>query len=226
MNKNASYKEKFAYLRDWMPMIIDSIKRDLKNEHLKKDFLFVKQFFASKNLNKISSEEWVNAYSQAIEKEENGEALGEFITSRWLLKHTEIYDFFEQELSQLTSDFTELEQLDMPTSLKLMQASVQQFGAPSTYVFAVLNSVVFPDEAFQKLGEQARQEVQENEAHQIMLNEKMTIEKMQRSFEQEIARLNDKYEKKLSGLQKKYLIDVENLKKQVAVLQRQLQKSI
>lgn len=83
MYKNASYKEKFALLNDWFGLVIDSVKKDLKNEHLKKDLYFVKKFLGSKNLNKLTTEDLTEAYQRAIVEEEKGEELAEFITSRW-----------------------------------------------------------------------------------------------------------------------------------------------
>jgi hypothetical protein len=224
MYKDATYKEKYAHLSDWMPSIIEAVKKDLKNEHLKKDFFFIKKFLSSKNMNKVTVEELVQAYSSAIAKEENGEELGEFITARWLFKNSELYDFFERYLSQLTTDFTSLEELDHENSDKLIEASIQQFGASNTYIFSVLNSVVFPQAIFHQLKDRAHQEKTHQQQQQEIVNEKLTLESLEKSFEREIARLVDKYEKKLSGLQKKYLIDTESLKKQIAHLQRKLQE--
>lgn len=224
MHKEATYKEKYADLKEWMPIVLDEIKKDLKNEHLKKDFYFIKKYLSSKNLNKLSLEDLVEAYSKAIAEDENGEGLGEFITSRWLLKNTEVYDFFEAQLVQVTTDFSALNELDLNLSTKLMEDSIRQFGAVRTYLFAVLNSVVFPKAIFEQLRTRARQDQQQEQAQQEMISQKMTLEQMQKTFETEIARLTDKYEKKLSGLQKKYLIDTDGLKKQMASLQRKLQE--
>ncbi len=223
MYKNASYKEKYAHLSEWMPFIIDTIKKDLKNDHLKKDFYFIKKFLSSKNIQKVTVEELTKAYSRAIAEEENREEIGEFVTTRWLLKNTDLYEFFEKYLNQVSPDFTSLEELDLEHSQKLIDASNQQFGAARTYIFSVLNSVVFPQEIFQQLKEQAQIEKQQQQEHQQLLSEKMIVKDMQESFKHEIARLTDKYEKKLAGLEKKYLIDTEGLKKQIKSLQRQCQ---
>lgn len=224
MYKEASYKEKYTDLADWMPSIIEIIKREIKNEHLKKDLYFVKKFLNSKNVQKVSIEELSQAYQQAINEAENGEEIGDFITARWLLKHTELYDFFENHLSQLAEDFTSLDELDQENSKKLMDASIQRFGAVQTYLFSVLNSVVFPLAVFEQLKTQAQKEKHEKKQEQTKLDEKLSLETLQKNFEHEIGRLTDKYEKKLSGLQKKYVTDVDGLKKQIASLQRKLQE--
>lgn len=222
MYKNATYKEKFAALREWIPSIIETVKKDLKNEHLKKDFSFVKKFLATKNLNKVTTEDLAHAYQKAIEEEERGEEIAEFIASRWLLKNSELYAFFEQQLSQMYPDFTALEELKPEEAKQLIESASNEFGPPQTYLFAVLNSVVFPDESFKTLKSQAQQhqEKQQQESHELA--ERLTVETMQKGFEREIARLTDKYEKKLSGLQKKYVQDTESLKKLLSQLQRKL----
>lgn len=224
MYKNATYKEKFADLQEWIPFLVDSVKKDLRNEHLKKDFYFVKKFLPSKNIHKTTTEELAEAYQKAIQEEEQGEDLAEFITSRWLLKNSDLYEFFERQLTEIDPDFANLEELTPAKAQALIDASVRQFGAPHTYLFAVLNSVVFPKESFQKLKTQAKQHQEKQEEETQKSNEQLSVDQMRKSFEREMARVTDKYEKKLIGLQKKYVTDVENLKKQVAQLQRKLQE--
>lgn len=223
MYKNATYKEKYADLKDWFPAIIEKIKKDLKSEHLLKDPLFVKKYLSTSNLNKVSGEELTQAYQKAIAQEEQAENIGEFITTRWMLKHTELYDFFDQYLSQKYSDFTVLEEIDSDTSNKLIEAASSQFGMGEIYIFAVLNSVVFPTSVFHALKAKADQAEQQKKKTALEQSEKLSLEKDARRHEEELSRLADKYEKKLAGLQKKYLLDTQNLKKQIAQLQRKLQ---
>jgi polyhydroxyalkanoate synthesis regulator phasin len=223
MYKEATYKQKFADLKEWIPLLIDSVKKDLRNEHLKKDIYFVKRFLSSKNIHKVTTEELVEAYEKAIQEEEKGEELAEFITSRWLINNSELYNFFEEQLSKINPDFASIEVMSAPQAQALIKASVDQFGAPQTYLFSVLNSVVFPKESFQSLRAQAVKDHEENEKETKQALEHLSGEQMRKEFEREIARLTDKYEKKLSGLQKKYVNDIDALKKQVAQLQRKIQ---
>lgn len=224
MYKDASYKEKFEDIREWIPYLIDSIKKDLRNDHLKKDFHFVKKFFPSKNIHKVTTEEMAEAYQRAIEGEEKGEDIAEYITSRWLLKHTDLYEFFEKHLTQIDPNFTELAEIEQESAKKLIEKAVSEFGAPQTYLFSVLNSVVFPKESFQRLKTDAQQQQNEKKEESLQHAEKLTADQMRLFFEREQNRLTDKYEKKLAGLQKKYLIDTDSLKKQIAQLQRKLQE--
>lgn len=222
MYKNATYKEKFAELREWIPYLIESIKKDLKNDHLKKDIYFVKKFLANKNIHKATTQELGKAYQDAIQEEEKGEELGEFMASRWLLKNTELYEFFEKQLSQISSDFTNLEEINPKQAHVLIDAAIHQFGAPRTYLFSVLNSVVFPSESFHFLRDRAKQQYESQERETQEIEEHSSQEQLQQKFKREIDKLTDKYEKKLSGLQKKYITDVESLKKQISLLQRKL----
>lgn len=222
MYKNATYKEKFADLQEWIPFLIDVVKKDLRQEHLKKDVYFVKKFLSSKNIHKVTTDELSQAYQKAIQEEEQGEQLAEFITSRWLLQNSELYEFFERQLTQINPDFASLEEIQPNQAQSLIKASVDQFGAPYTYIFSVLNSVVFPEESFRQLKTQAQQHQEKETVEAKQAHEQLTLEQSRKEFEREIARLTDKYEKKLAGLQKKYITDVDTLKKQVAQLQRKM----
>ncbi|KAF3361417.1 hypothetical protein PHSC3_002048 [Chlamydiales bacterium STE3] len=222
MHKETTYKEKLVHLGEWLPSIIETIKKDLKNEHLKQDFQFVKKYFPGKNINKIESEELSGAYKAAIEEQENGEMLAEFIASRWIIKNSDLYYFFENFLSSVDPNFTEIVELDERNGEKLIEEATVSFGAKSTYVFSVLNSVAFTRDQFSKLQSNAQKETATQNEERVEREEKATIEGMKRNQEREIARLTDKYEKKLAGLQKKYIQDVEQLKRQVANLQKKL----
>ena len=222
MLKEATNKEKFSMLTSWMPTIIEAVKKDLKNEHMRRDPAFVRQYFQGKNLSKITNEELVTAYSQALTNGEYGEELAEYISNRWLLRYSDLYLFFEESLTKINPNFTDLEILEVKDATQLMENAIQKFGAPNTYLFSVLNSVVFPKEIFSLLGKRAESDAQQAKVEELKTREKMDAESMHRDYELQIARLTDKYEKKLVGLQKKYITDTEVLKKQIATLQRKL----
>jgi len=222
MYKNATYKQKFADLKEWIPHLVETVKKDLRSDHLKKDLFFVKKYLASKNIHKMTTAELAEAYAKAIQEEETGEDIAEFITSRWLLKNSELYEFFEKQLSTINPDFASLEVLTPEQAQVLIEASNKEFGPTHTYLFSVLNSVVFPVETFEQLKQQAQNHQADQEIELFKALEKSSAEEMQLQFQREIARTTDKYEKKLSGLQKKYVADVEALKKQIATLQRKL----
>ncbi len=221
MLKNATYKEKFALLKPWLATIIEAVKKDLKSEHLKQDWQFCKTYLPGKSVQKLTTDELVDAYTVAIEGE-NGEALAEFISNRWLLKNSDLYGYFEQKLSEINPNFSDIEELDAQLSRNMLAHAVQEFGAPRTYLFSVINSVVFPEQVYRELDKQAQETVEKEEVETKAREEQLTLDNLKQSYEQQIARLTDKYEKKLIGLQKKYVQDTETLKKQVASLQRKL----
>lgn len=222
MLKNTSYKDKLAMLSPWLTDIVDTIKKDLRQEHLGRDWNFVKQYLGGKNPNKATVEELSEAYKNAVANGENGEDIAEFICNRWMLKHTDLYSHFEQELSKLFPNFSELEEIDEAHSKTLVANAVKEYGAPNTYQFCVINSVVFPKKVFEELSKKAASEADHAKKEETAKQELKTIEDCKTNYEQQIARLTDKYEKKLGGLQKKYTTDVDALKKQLATLQRKL----
>lgn len=222
MLKDSTYKEKCDMLKSWMPQIIETVKKDLKNEHLKNDFKFAKKYLSGKNVNKLTTEDFVQAYSQALDQEENAEEIAEFVTNRWLLKNTELYDYFERALTQISPDFTQLTEIDSQRSQEIVEGSVVLFGAPKTYLFSVMNSVVFPKDVYEKLDKRAKQEQQKVEEEETAQLERATQEAMKAQYEEKIARLMDKYSKKILGLEKKYLQDTEALRKQIVNLQKKL----
>lgn len=221
MLKNATYKQKFQLLNPWMVSIVETVKKDLKNEHLRSDPAFCKQYLSG-NYQKATTEELAEAYAKALAADENSEALGEFITNRWLLKHTDLYDFFEQELIKIAPNFTELEEIPLTQGEKMAKAAAEEFGALPTYLFSVLNSVVLPKPVLAHLEKHSKEEAEHHHQTREKDAEEKTHKDLKTHFEQRIARLTDKYEKKLQGLQKKYMVDTEQLKKQVSLLQKKM----
>lgn len=222
MLNEATYKDKYLLLKDWMPAILDTVKKDIKNEHLRQDVLFVKKYLNNKSLNKVTHEEFVAGYNQAIAEEEKAEDIAEFIFNRWLVKHSDVYSFFEQELTRIHPNFTDIKELQPGPAFEIMEDAVSHFGAVSTYLFSVINSVVFPATVLEQLKHRAKDEAFKAETHQQEQSEQLSRAGLIQKHEEQIGRLTDKYEKKLSGLEKKYFTDTVLLKKQIASLQRKL----
>lgn len=217
-----NYVEKFAKLDEWLNYVIEDVKKDLRNEHLKKDWGFVKKYFSGKNVSKLTVEELTDGYRSAFSKEEKPEELAEFITNRWLFKNGDIYKFFEEKLSQINPNFQEIKEIEKDQSERILQEAYAQFNPVQVYLFSVLNSVAFSPMVFDSMHHSAKKAVlhQKNEAEEQ--KKRQSQEEMIHLYEQKIARLTDKYEKRLEGIQKKYHIDVAALKKQNAALQRKL----
>lgn len=222
MSTEKTFKEKLLQLSDWMPSIIECVRRDLKNDHLKQDFAFIKAYLGGKNIHKIENEELVEGYLKALKDEEHSERIAEFIAHRWIYRNSEMYQFFEERLSRIDPDFTKIEKIEEKEADKLMEDAVAEFGSLRTYIFALLNAVAFPEPHLAKLALTAHVEKKQAEESFREETEKKTCEELIKAHELEMNRVTDKYEKKLSGFQKKYANDVEMLKKQVAQLQRKL----
>jgi|GEM_PF-719177 len=220
MSQLTTLKEKFATLKSWMPAIIDSIKRDLKNEHLKTDFVFIKKYLNNKSPQKLGVEGLAHGYSQAIAEDEKGEQIAEFMVNRWLLKHADIYHLFEKELSAINPNFDSIESLKPEQARPLIEKSVEAYGARDTFLFAALNSVALQPAEYKFLKERAEKEVEQQVVTQIKQNEKKSMEDLEKRHALEMNRVIDRYEKKVAGLESKYNRDTEALKKQIAILQR------
>lgn len=222
MLKDSTYQEKMTLLKQWLPYVVETIKKDLKNDHLKKDSAFLKNYFGAGNINKLTVPELAEGYAKALETSPDSEAIGEFMANRWLMKHTDLYYFFETQLQQLSENFNEIEVLDLDFSKKMMNESIAQFGPVKTYLFSVMNSVVFPEEIYKELKDQAVNHHEQEKSWEEELREKQSIEAKEKAYTQHLARLTDKYEKKILGLEKKYDNDIAALKKQVSALQKKL----
>jgi len=219
MIQEDAYSVKLEKLTPWKVEIFQSIKKDLRNEHLLKTPSFVQKHFAKRPLDKLTAEEFAEAYLKEIAQ--GDEELGEKIVARWVMKNAELYQFFATELSKINPKFDEIESLSPEASSSLLNTSVSQFGAVATYLFSVMNAVVLTEEQFSKLREMALSE----SAQAKPLEEKRefaTISSLKEHYEKETRKLTEKFEKRTLGLEKKYVQDVEGLKKQIAQLHKRL----
>lgn len=222
MSNEKSFKEKLIHLEDCMPEIIDCVKKDLKSEHLKKDYNFSKKYFPGKNINKIESQELIQGYLKALHEEAEAESLAEFIVHHWIFKNSELYHFFEERLSKINPDFTEIKELTNEQASALEKEAFKDFGVRKTYIFSQLNGVAFSQDHMKKMAVAASKERSETAVNAVQEAETRSLDEMKATHALEIARLTDKYEKKLLGVQKKYAQDVEALKKQISTLHRKM----
>lgn len=151
--KAKTYQEKFSLLSPWFESLVASIKKDLKEEPLKKDRIIYAQLFGNKLLKNLSSKEMWAAYAQALAQ--GHESLGEYLAARWILRHRNIYDFFEARLRTICQNFDELGELQASFAKDLIEDAVANFGAVDTYCFSVLNDVTFSAKDFEELRKKA-----------------------------------------------------------------------
>lgn len=222
MSNEKNFKEKLIELEEWMPEIVDCVKKDLRSEHLKKDYNFSKKYFPGKNINKLENQEIIDGYVKALREEPEADSLAEFIVHHWIFKNSELYHFFEERLSKINPDFTEIKELSAEQADALEKEAFKEFGARKTYIFSQLNGVAFSKDHLKKMAGASIKERAESAKNAVQEAEARSLEEMKAAHAREIARLTDKYEKKLLGVQKKYAQDVEALKKQLSNLHRKM----
>ncbi len=220
---DTQFKEKFLLIKPWMSDMLNLIKKDLRQEHLSQDREFFNFYFRGKTLNKLTTEELANAYMHAIQHNERSEEIGEFIFHRWLLKNSDIYHFFEKELSKLSEDYTSIKSISRDVSIGIKDRAAEKFGVEDVYIFCLFNGVAFDPELMEELRAEAIKTQNENKERLVEQKATQDLESKFREYETQISRLTDRYESRLAGLEHKYDKDVTALKKQVAHLQRQLQ---
>lgn len=213
-------KNQFEILQPWINQILNVIKKDIKSEHLGSDPLFYKNYFGNRPQNRLTSEEIFIAYEKELLK--GNEDLAEWIVNRWVFKHGDLYTHFAEKLSQILPDFDQIEALDEHQSEQVLHGAVANFGALPTYLFSVLNGVVFPEAILKKLRQEAEREEAVKKAEATAVAEKQSFEQLIARHEREMQRLQEKYESRLAGVQKKYDTDVAALKKQIRSLQQKL----
>lgn len=218
MIQEDSYKIKLEKLLPWANDIFQVVKKDLR-DHVLKNPSFVQKHFPKRAINKLAVEELADAYLKEIS--DGDEELGEKIVAHWVMKNAELYQFFAAELSKINPKYDEIESISNETSAFLLNASIHQFGAIATYLFCVLNAVVFTQEQLSKLRDMALSE----KAHQKQAEEKLSfksVEEVKQHYEKETLKIIEKYEKRMQGVERKYVQDIEGLKKQIAQLHKKI----
>lgn len=213
------YKIKFAKLSPWVNSIFQSVKKDLRNDHLLKTPSFAQKHFPKRALDKLTIEEFAAAYLSEIA--EGDEELGEKVVARWIMKNAELYQFFVVELSKINPKYDEITAISDEISKLLLNSAIQQFGASATYTFCILNAVVFTEVQLSKLRELALAE----KAEESVIEERkafQSVEMVKEYYEKEMHKLLEKYEKRLQGVERKYIQDVEGLKKQISQLHKKI----
>jgi hypothetical protein len=213
-----TYQRKFELLSPWGEEIVAAVRKELKSDHLPKHPQMVQKHFSKRALQKISAEEMVGAYLSEVAG--GNEEVSAWVASRWVIKHAEIYHFFAAKLAEINPKFDEIERIPDDRARAFMEQASLQFGPKRTYIFSVLNAVVFPEAIMQELRTRAEEDSDDVAREEAAADE--SVEAVKERYEREIVKLTDKYEKRLLGFHKKYTQDTDGLKKQIAQLQRQL----
>lgn len=209
-------ENQFQTLQNWTLEVLHAIKKDIKNDHLHTDPLFYRTYFGNRPQNRLSLEEIFGAYEKELLK--GNEELSEWVVNRWVFKHGDLYQHFAERLSRINENFDQINTLTEAESREILKGAPEAFGAIPTYLFCVLNGVVFPKQVLEELRGQAEREKISLEKKSALTEEEESLEKTIASLKREIARQNDK----ILGVQKKYEKDTEALKKQIKILQQKL----
>lgn len=207
-------ENQFLSMKNWIVEVLNAIKKDIKTEHLGADPTFYRAHFGNRPQNRLTTEEIFAAYESELLK--GNQELAEWVVNRWVFKHGDLYQVFAERLSQINPEFEEIKAISLEESKKILEGTVENFGAIPTFLFVVLNGVVFPEKVKEELHELALKEKEKIEEEKKLEAGKEGLEKLLAAKEREIARLNDK----ILGVQKKYDRDVEGLKKQIKALQK------
>jgi len=152
-----NYTEKLTVLQGCFPTIVSAIKKDLKIEHLGSDRRFLKRYFSGKKRHKLEIEELIPAYTTEI-TEVGNEELAEFLCYRWLIKNRDVYDYFAEKLAAIDTEFDKIDHIDDKSAKQWVEGATEAFGATRTYIFSVLNSIVFSDKVFKALRKQVEKD--------------------------------------------------------------------
>ena len=136
-----------------------------------------------------------------------------------MIKNADLYNFFAYELAKINPKYNEIESISDEMSVFLLNASIHQYGAISTYLFCILNAVVFTDQQLKKLREMALSEKAQQPEEKPAFK---SVDDVKEHYEKELRKVMEKCENKVQGLERKYIQDVEGLKKQIAQLHKKL----
>lgn len=206
---------RYSLLTPWFFDIMNVVKKDCKNEHLKLNPGFVREHFSGMPLHRITIEEMRAVYLRLILG--GNDQLAEFVSNRWLFRNMELYNFFEQALSEVSPDFEKIPELTQEQAEKLIQQASEKFGCENVFCFVVVNEVVIPQDVFNKLQRQAVEALakrqKEEEDGECTSQDK---------WRQEIERLKERQEKKIQEMIKRQQQEVQRLNSEIAKLKEAL----
>lgn len=208
----------FQILQPWMPQILNTIKREIKTEHLPADLTFYRTHFGNKPLSRLTAEEIFKAYEKELIA--GNQELSEWVVNRWVFKHGDMYNHFAKRLAEINPNFEEIKTITESQAEYILDGAADLFGPIDLFLFSVLNGVVFPEVIMNRLKADADRALaaSQQSGQQKVETPEETIARYQR----EMAKIEEKCESKIAGVMKKYSTDVEALKKQIRSLQQRL----
>ncbi len=209
------YKTKIELLAPFLEGLCRGIKKEIKQEFIQKGLLRKSE----------GGSEWKEIAQFFFKKivEEGDERVGEWLSSCWVCKNGEIFQYFHEQLSLIDEQYDRLVEIPLEKEEKIKKLSIEKFGFLRTYLFCVLNSVVFSSKIFEDLRKGALQELSSGEEVDVQ-GKNCSIEDLKKAFELERLKIEEKYEKRLLGVSKKYQMEIDGYRKQIGQLQKKLEK--
>jgi hypothetical protein len=136
-------ESQFRALQDWIKIVLEAIKKDLKVDHLHTDPLFYKNYFGNRPQNRLSMEEILTAYEKELLA--GNPDLEVFVVNRWVFKHGDLYEHFAKRLSEINPNFDQITSLTDEQAKVVLEGCAESFGAIETYLFCMLNKVAIPE---------------------------------------------------------------------------------
>ncbi|MEN9654631.1 MAG: hypothetical protein RL235_743 [Chlamydiota bacterium] len=214
-------KNPFTQVQPWVASILSDIKKELRTEHLLKSPVFYRAHFGNRPHNRIPYEEIEAVYVRALAEGSDAD-LADWVINRWVFQHGDIYEAFAEKLQQVNPDFTQIKELTLDESERVLDGMAERFGALNVYLFAWLNKVAFPESVFHRLQNLAesttRLAKEEAEESKALVEKEALVKKHARDLE----KLRLKCEDKIAGVMRKYDQDVAGLKNQIRALQKRM----
>ncbi len=213
------YSSKFILLEPFFEEIFTCIKKEIKRE------ITIKGSVLQRKLGVQSvreTKEMIELFSKSIItlKEEE---VAEWAACAWINKHGDIFHLFHEFLVKVSSNYDELTEIPSDTEEEMIKKSSLEFGFFETYVFSILNSVVFSEKALSALRSAALAWMENKRKQQVKPLE-ISSEQRIKDLEERLEKMVEKHEKKVLGITEKYRIEIEGYRKQIGKLQKKLEE--
>lgn len=215
----STFKNKFISLGLFSKEVIRDLKKEITKELSKKNSI------VQKKLSGVSigdgKDEVVDLFFNLV-VEKGDEELGEWLASSWVLKNSPIFKSFHKKISLISADYEKLTGFPTEKEEDLRESSIEEFGAIKTFIFSVLNSVVFSKKSMEDIRIRAEEEASDRK--EISLSSNCSVEEAREIFEKEKKKILEKQEHKLLAVIKRHQVEVEGYRKQIGQLQKKLEE--
>ncbi|MBS0627807.1 MAG: hypothetical protein JSS09_06305 [Verrucomicrobia bacterium] len=148
--------------------------------------------------------------------------MGEWVASSWIDKHGDMFKCFHDHLIKVSQNYDQLTELPLAVEESMAEASIKEFGALNTYIFSILNSVVFSEKKMKELRELAQKDKEKSVESQEKSSE-LSVEELKKNFEEQMQKVLEKQEKKILGITERYRMEIAGYRKQISQLQKKLE---